>query len=109
MVRVALYHAQLGVVLLKNEHVTEDVPINDWLSMCGAGPYLSLENFIATLLPDLELVPVHMSELCLFLWGHHVLVVVFAQLEKHWAVFFVIVVILKMVCSKNCTLDFAAK
>jgi len=92
LVGVALNHAQLGVVLLENKHVSEDVPVNDWLNMFGASPYLSLENFIAALLPDLELVPVHMSELCLFLWDHHVLVVVFAQLEKHWAVFFVIVV-----------------
>lgn len=92
LVVVALHHAQLGVVLLENEHISEDVPVYDWLNMFGAGPYLSLENFIAALLPDLKLVPVHISELCLFLCDHHVLVVVFTQLEKNWAVFVVIVV-----------------
>jgi len=57
LVREALHHAQFGVVLLENEHVLEDVPVLDWLDVLGAGCYFSLENFIAALLPDLELIP----------------------------------------------------
>ncbi len=91
-VGVALYKTQFGVVeLLENEHVAEDVPVGDWLFKIGIGPYFSFVNLIAALLPDLELVPVNVAKLCLFIFVHQVLVVVFPQLEQHWAVFFVIV------------------
>ena len=91
-VGVALYKTQFGVVeLLENEHVAEDVPVGDWFFKIGVGPYLSLVNLMTALLEDLELVPVNVAKLCLFIFVHQVLVVVFAQLEQHWAVFFVII------------------
>jgi len=52
---------------LENEHGLEDVPVEDWLGVLGAGYYFSLENFIATLLPDLELI-----SLRFFFWRRRV-------------------------------------
>ena len=64
LVGEAFHHAQFGVVLLENEHVLEDVPVEDWLGVLCAGCYISLKNFNAALLPDLELIPLHVGRNC---------------------------------------------
>jgi len=85
----ALHHAQFGVVILENEYFLEDVPVEDWLGVLSVGFYVSLKNFIAALLPDLELIP---GNLWGWGWGQ-VLVVVWAQFKEHRTVFFVMVVV----------------
>jgi len=90
----ALHHAQLGVVLLENENVVEDVPVEDWLGVRAFGCYFSLENFIAALLPDLELIPVLVGGMgSRKVLVYQVLVVVWAQFKEHRTVIFVIVVV----------------
>jgi len=77
---------------LENEYVLEDVPVEDWLGVLSGGSYFSLENFIAALLPDLELILVLVGA-NRFCWWVQVLVVVLAQFEEHRTIFIVIVVV----------------